>query len=679
MSPRSRATRRALAACAFLSILPLAAAHAQAKTDKVDKATDKLKSILDRAKAVKDAAKGKAVTDSSRATAPGSRPAAPATGGATPATTGTPTRPATAAGAPPSTAVQPGSARVEELIVAPNADGIMYTIPDKGGHLAAVVPKGSRFVATYDGVAGPEFDRVLGAGASGTFSFSPDGSRFAYIGDTGSEYVYMVDGKPTVKIAPNRQTGVTPSMRILFSPSGKHWIGHFASQSDQPGDPTPSRAWWDGVPGPALARPDFTLSPDGERYTYTVISRANGGNELHVDGKPAAALGGNPVFSADGRLLFTTRAVPIREGLPTEELLANGRVIARANNVRVHVPPVGDRIVVEVARTETAGSYQKKAFVRDGKVIAGSESNEFPFLIFSPDGQRFAAISGPKGGRQRVAIDGIPGRTYDRIDSLWFTPDSKHVVYVGVAASKRFVVIDSTESATGFALNDPLVPSFTKEGRVGWMASTGQTNAVVVDGKVTPLNPRVGTFDFSFSPDGKRFAYVTGGDITGQLGGTVHVGHAPGPPSTLRDFEQLRSGLPIRYIWSPDSRYTVNYGFPGTTYGTDFGFIVGDRYLPVGNFPRIAMPTFTPDGKHFFWLGYNGQTQDRQLWLDGRVVYEFDQQGEAPLKTTGGWLMGEDGVLTFFIQTVDGFKRVRVTPGPENGFEAWLAKGRTLR
>lgn len=654
-----------------------AAKAVERAADKTSKAADKLRSILDRKRKggadSSAAVSGGAVAPAGGAGRAAAPPGAPAAGQQAAAATGG------GGGVPRSMGVLRGSAKVEEIVVAPNENGITYAVTDRGGHFAAVVPKGSRFVAMYDGVAGPEFDRLLQPSNGRSFSFSPDGSRFAYIGDTGSEYVYMVDGKPTVKIPATGQSGVTPTMQVLFSPSGKHWLGHFASQSDQPGDPNPSRAWWDGIPGPALARPDFTLSPDGEHHTYTVLSRVNGGNELHVDGKPAAALGGSPIFSADGKLLFTTRAVPIQQGLPTEELLANGRVIARANNVWVHVPPVGDRIVVVVARTETAGSYQKMALVVGGKVIPGSESNGFPFITFSPDGKRFAAISGQKGGRQRVAIDGIPGRTYDRIDSLWFTPDSRHVVYLGVAASKQFVVIDSTESATGFAVGGPLVPSFTKEGRVGWMASTGQTNAVVVDGKVTPLNPRVGSFDFSFSPDGKRFAYASGGDVTGQLGGTVHIDHLPGPSSTLRDFEQLRSGDPIRYIWSPDSRYTVNYGYPGKSYGTDFGFIVGDRYLPVGNFPRVALPTFTPDGKHFFWLGYDGRTQDRQVWLDGRVVYEFDQQGEQPLKTTGGWLMGEDGTLTFFIQTADGFKRVRVTPGPENGFEGWLAKGKSLR
>jgi hypothetical protein len=41
--------------------------------------------------------------------------------------------------------------------------------------------------------------------------------------------------------------------------------------------------------------------------------------------------------------------------------------------------------------------------------------------------------------------------------------------------------------------------------------------------------------------------------------------------------------------------------------------------------------------------------------------------------------MGESGVLTFFIQTVEGFKRVRITPGAEDGLEALVARGRPMR
>ena len=98
-----------------------------------------------------------------------------------------------------------------------------------------------------------------------------------------------------------------------------------------------------------------------------------------------------------------------------------------------------------------------------------------------------------------------------------------------------------------------------------------------------------------------------------------------------------------------------------------------------GTTPRIELPTFTPDAKHLFWLAMAPNNQDMQVLLDGNVVFEFDGQGRGPLADKGNWEMGADGVLTFIVQTVEGFKRVRVTPGPDNGVEAMLARGKVVR
>ena len=141
----------------------------------------------------------------------------------------------------------------------------------------------------------------------------------------------------------------------------------------------------------------------------------------------------------------------------------------------------------------------------------------------------------------------------------------------------------------------------------------------------------------------------------------------------------MSTNSPKRYIWSPDSKFTLHYGGAGTTWGGDNGFFMGDRYYSLGKQARIEKPTFTPDGKHLFWLTFDGQRDMMEVWLDGKKAYEFDSQGSRPLTGDGsGWVMGADGVLTFVIQTVEGFKRVRITPGPEHGVEAMLAKAKTI-
>ena len=110
-----------------------------------------------------------------------------------------------------------------------------------------------------------------------------------------------------------------------------------------------------------------------------------------------------------------------------------------------------------------------------------------------------------------------------------------------------------------------------------------------------------------------------------------------------------------------------------------FGLVLGNRYVAHGTTPRIELPVFTPDAKHLFWVAGAPNNQDMQVFLDGNVVFEFDGQGRGPLADKGNWSMGADGVLTFIVQTVEGFKRIRMTPGPDNGIEAMLTRGKVVR
>jgi hypothetical protein len=183
--------------------------------------------------------------------------------------------------------------------------------------------------------------------------------------------------------------------------------------------------------------------------------------------------------------------------------------------------------------------------------------------------------------------------------------------------------------------------------------------------------------ELRFSPDGLRTAYAV--TAPGGGAGTIMVDHKPEAVSGSVPFGQIRSGLPVQYVWSPDSKYTMHYGSPGAQYTGQFALFVGSRSVAHGTTPRIELPTFTPDAKHLFWLAMAPNNQDMQVLLDGTVVFEFDGQGREPLKDKGNWEMGADGVLTFIVQTVEGFKRVRVTPGPDNGIEAMLARGKVVR
>lgn len=656
-------------------------ANAQSPLDKINAALKKARESQVKAKAASDSAQTlvKDVTGSTAmptpaggASAPASAPGAPtaaspaaAPGAPKPAST------AAAAGSPATSAPRPGTAKVEEQVVAPNEQDMAYYVSPTGVHVAAITQQGSRFVVVHDGVAGPKFDEILNNGAGGFINFSPDGKRVGYGARLGQEYVVMVDGKEVGR-GPIPGAGKQFALSgVLFSSNSKHWFYHYGRSGPKPEDVL-ARWYWDGVAGPVGGDRNIAVSPDGDRHAYIAYPYSAQAT-LIVDGKPAGYVGGDPQFSADGKHLFTTRTIPVAVGRPAMEVLMDGRPILKAENAKLHLPPVGDQVIVEVLRSDPAGGPATSFFVIGGKKVVGSEiqGSGYGPVWFSADGKHYAARSGFLP-RQSLLVDGKRTPDYASIDSVWFT-DAGTVVYVARAGAKVFTVTGDQEWEGG-----SYTVQLGRGNRVGYTSADQANNLVVVDGKVTKLPGRIEVADFSFSPDGTRFAYFQG--PLGGGGGNVFIDHVAGPPSSLLPLSQFQKGWPVRYIWSPDSKYTVHYGSPGNGGHTgEYGFFIGDRYIAQGKVPHVAVPTFTPDGRHLFWMAYAGQRSMMEVWLDGTMIYEFDGQGQEPLRHPGTWEMGPDGVLTFLIQTVDGFKRVRVTPGAENGFEAFRAQGKVVK
>ena len=111
--------------------------------------------------------------------------------------------------------------KVESQDVASTDADVIYVVSDRGVHLAAKTRKGSRFVVTIDGVAGPKFDdlltetlicvdprphRFVGSVASRHAGdqrtarpviFSKDGNHHAYVCRMGEEWV-VIHFKPRV-------------------------------------------------------------------------------------------------------------------------------------------------------------------------------------------------------------------------------------------------------------------------------------------------------------------------------------------------------------------------------------------------------------------------------------------------------------------------------------------------
>ncbi|MGE3618514.1 MAG: hypothetical protein AB7L66_21770, partial [Gemmatimonadales bacterium] len=568
-------------------------------------------------------------------------------------------------------------ARVDSQVVAPNEDGLIYYLSPTGAHLVAVTQKGSRYIVTRDGVAGPAVDAILNPGtAAWIMNFSADGERYGYTAKVGQDWIAVVDGKEVYRraIGTNDLVHRGGGPHLRFSPNGKHWVLYYHNPSAQQPADDPSWYLWDGVMGPKGADANLVVSPDGEHHAYIVVNPANPNQRaLVVDGKPAGYAGFDPIFSADGTRLYTTREVRPAQGAPVTEVLINGRLVARAANAKIHIPPAGSGALMLIARADRQGR-QVWAIAAGTGIVPNSESAQFGEVWFSEDGKHYAIKSTQSGGVSLI-VDGVRHREYASVDSVRFT-DAGQVAYLARAGSKWLVVTGDQESdviqgygalATG------------KGGRVGYVATTSTGPMVVVDGKPTRIDGRLASAEeFRFSPDGTRAAWWIG--VAGSPGGTVSVDGAPGSGTLHADFAQIAARDPKRYLWSPDSKFTLHFGAAGTQWGNDFGFFMGDRYYSLGDVRRVSKPTFTPDGRHLFWLVDDGQREMLVLWLDGKQVFEFDGQGRAPLAGDGaGWVMGADGVLTLVVQTVEGFKRVRVTPGPEAGVEAMLAKAKPVR
>lgn len=573
-------------------------------------------------------------------------------------------------GLPPAMAQQ---AKVDAQIVAPNEQDMAYSISPRGAHLVAISQKGTRWVVLYDGVAGPLFDQIISDGGGGRVNFSPDGSRFGYVGRQGQEWVAMVDGKEALRrpIGTNQTVLGGGGLGIRFSPNGKHWFLHYNNPNE--GNPLadPPRLIWDGVAGPAGADANITVSADGEHYAYTVTNPANPNQQvLIVDGKPAPTLGFTPVFTGDGLHLYTQRITIPRVGPQVTELLLDGRPIVRAFKTEVFTAPVGSLAVIKVTRPDGV------TFLHTGGVKVPESDGQYVSPIqFSADGKHWAAKYGLPGVPNYLIVDGVKQREYEAIDSLRWTDTGKPVYTVG-AGAKTFVITGDQESENGFGRSTFPI-ALGKGGRVGYVASLNGAPVVVVDDKVTPPPARMWANELTFSPDGLQAAYAI--TAPGATSATIMVDHKPQATSTSVPFGQIRSGLPEQYLWSPDSKYTIHYGYQGTQYTGQFGLFLGNRYVAHGTTSRIELPVFTPDAKHLFWLAMAPNNQDMQVMLDGTVVFEFDGQGRGPLTDKGNWTMDSDGTLTFIVQTVEGFMRVRVTPSPNNGVETMVARGKVAR
>jgi hypothetical protein len=597
-------------------------------------------------------------------------------------------------GVNPAAKLPASSAKVESTLLAPAEAQMLFYVSPHGGHLAAVTQKGSRFVIVHDGVSGPPFDEIIFSEKQAV-TFSPDGTRYSYVGRLGQEHVVMIDGKEVLREPASISTAWDARMgaRHLFADftsNSKH--SYFGMQTKKGPRNDFHQLVFDGVPVPSRwAMPKtVAFSADGDHYAYLSDSSSFDmppsrelQRELIVDGKPTGYLGIDPQFTADGKHLFTRAAGPGGEGV---EIFVDGKPYINARDVKLYFAPVGPGVVAVVSPKIVD---RLTAFlVIDGKKVAGSDATTISDVFFSPDGKHYAAACETPSHSRFMLIDGKKGLEYKHFMSvtnssldpfLIFSPDSSRTAYKAVSGDKTFVIVDGTES-DGY----PSIASFTfggKDGRrFGFVGVANSTKewAVIVDGKKT-VRPDARR-DLMFSPDGSRYAHTFGLQSAALVvDGVVEEGSVVEPMSN-------GSHDGVRFLFSPDSKHIVHYGW--ITADRRMGFFIDGRFVPGrlhGN------PTFTPDGRHHFWfelvLNAAGRRAGFAVYVDGRPAYQVDgETDENPnlwTKTPGAWEMGADGVLTLIAREADALKRIRIAPPADTSIDTLLStavpiRGRTV-
>jgi hypothetical protein len=566
----------------------------------------------------------------------------------------------------------PAGTKIEEKVLAPLQQGARFMVSPHGVHVATTEMDGSRPVVYYDGVEGPKFDALLNGAANEVIVFSPDGKRYAYCARSGTQYVAMVDGKELVR-SNELQGGAcsrtgSPSSDLRFTSNSQH-VYYFASiKETQPIDQYVSRFVFDGKAEMRIAGPvGVTFSPDGNHYAYIGDDPDRKRSQmLIVDGKPAGYLAGNMVWSNDSKHLYTQKQVPL-----ATELLLDGKPLMRAFGFEVHIPPVGDMVVVAVAGGDSG--HPHSFLVVNGKKVPGSETVErgqILEVVFSPDGKHYAAHCAGINNDHYVIADGKRGQEYSDIKNLGFTPDSSIVVYSAIKG-RGFVVVGDQEYASQFDGPKPIMPQVGN--RVGAILSMNNAPELLMDGKVTRLNYR-GANELSFSPDGTHYAYFA---LDQGMGYSLVIDGVPQPQSAMPlDGYRIDLEQPVtasRYIFSPDSKHVAHFGFANTAAGRANGIFLDGKFIPASLEGPNTKLVFSPDSKHLFWIHMYGD-QPHRVFIDGKPLVDFYPAGH---NLANWWDFGPDGTLSFLAQDDNSLKRITIMPSAETSV-ANLTGGATI-
>jgi len=591
----------------------------------------------------------------------------------------------------------------DEQVVGPVADSAKYVVSPRGVHLATVTGKGSRFIVIVDGVAGPKFDEIATMSAAfvdprpyatfdpnsvpqpGPVVFSKDGSRFAYVGRQGEEWILMADNKEVMRV-PNlggagNAAGANWDVRLEFTgASGQHLLFTRLVYGG-------NELWVDGQKWPGLffnggtglASLNPLISPDGRRIACPVALDTRGEKRaLIVDGADAGYYGEQLQFTPDSQHLISIGRSP-----KGQAVLIDGKPLFSARDIQeVFVPPVGNRFIFALTHFNKDGTARDGSFLLvDGKPVEATltPSPSITRVIISPDGRHYAAICGSTP-RQFVVIDGKKGQEYNSINAqdastlaqgIAFSADSSKLAYSVFAGTKTFVVLNDDESdALGLNSHFWFSPDGKRFAYAGTVDLGNSKWVLMLDGKSQPLDSGWSSVNFTFSPDGSHFA---SGDTTTNSKGIFLDGK--------------NTGIGGDFAFSPDSQHLAIVGFRGSD--NKAGLFLDGQLLFESYDKPILQRAFSPDSRHLYWMAREPATGAKAgpgvyeyvVYADGKPAAHCDDIMGAmgairslyglvtvsSWKTPPTWNVNESGALVFLGPVESDLKRFTVSlPGDTN-------------
>jgi hypothetical protein len=362
------------------------------------------------------------------------------------------------------------------------------------------------------------------------------------------------------------------------------------------------------------------------------------GKEVFVrrDGHPGKAYENiaHPVFSPDGSVLaYAVRGtggsffvVNEREGPRFGEVMPDTFVFSGDGKRHAYLAKRDGRLVAVV----------------DGDVQLEAGGDMVPWLqapVFSADGSSVGYLEGSQSRKKmRAVVNGKAGETFDGVDlrSLELSPDGRHFAYAAndrTTGSQWFRVIDGQRRNAFEALGVSF--SFSPDGkRFAYTGRRGQQWFMVVDGE--PELPIEGVVDHSltFSPDSQRVAYAVAkldtrcyivvdgkpGPVYDGIGLSQAPGLSPATASAMHGY--FLGGLSQGVLFSPDSRRLAYLArrqlikqtvvLDGKPEGIEMAFMVSGM-------------VFSDDSKR---LAYGGRRGDKFfLVVDGEKGVDYDGLG----------------------------------------------------